>query len=80
MTLEESKFPWGTIKSFRDEILWWEICCLMHDVGKLSDEFLFYRQHWHRMPEGWLNGDPHDHDWFSHDELQERTLTFGESP
>ena len=54
---------------YRAEILWWEICCLLHDIGKLSDEFLFYRQHWHRMPAGYLDGDLHDHEWLTHDSL-----------
>ncbi len=57
------------VAPYRAEILWWEICCLLHDIGKLSDEFLFYRQHWHRMESGWRNRDPHDHDWFKHDSL-----------
>lgn len=52
---------------FRNEVLWWEICSILHDVGKLSDEFLWYRQHWHRMKQGYWNRDPHDHGWLRTD-------------
>ncbi len=56
------------IRRYRTEILWWEICSLMHDIGKLSDWFLFYRQNWHRTPGGYFK-DPHDHEWLDKDEL-----------
>ena len=66
MTLDE-------LKKHRSEILGWEICCLLHDIGKLSDEFLFYRQNWHRMKEGYSKRDPHEHDWLSKDDILQRS-------
>jgi len=59
----------GDLEKHRDEILWWEICALLHDVGKLSDEFLFYRQNWHLMKDGY-GKDPHEH-WFDVEDLLE---------
>jgi len=53
----------------RQQVLWWEICSLLHDVGKLSDEFLYYRQRWHKWPRGYMDKDPHDHNWMSQDRL-----------
>src|SRR4051812_44285319 len=57
------------LKECRNEVLWWEFCCLLHDIGKLSDEFLHYRQVWHSLRNGYASKDPHDHDWFSKDSL-----------
>lgn len=51
------------LEAHRNEILWWEICALLHDIGKLSDEFLYYRQNWHLWPDGYSKRDPHEH-WF----------------
>lgn len=51
------------VKDHRQEILWWEFCCLLHDIGKQSPEFLEYRQRWHAEPGGFAGGDPHDHEW-----------------
>lgn len=56
---------------FRPEILWWEICGLLHDIGKLSDLFLLYRQNWHRTQGAYFT-DPHDHSWFDRDGLLSR--------
>ena len=49
MTLEE-------LAGHRREILRWEVAGLMHDIGKLSDEFLYYRQNWHAMEEAGEEG------------------------
>jgi hypothetical protein len=51
------------LANHRNEILWWEICSILHDIGKLSDKFIYYRQKWHTMDQGWENRDPHDHEW-----------------
>jgi hypothetical protein len=53
------------IKQHRQEILWWEFCGLLHDIGKLSQDFITYRQTWHAVPGGWAAEDPHEHNWFS---------------
>lgn len=55
------------IREHRLEILWWEFCCLLHDIGKLSDDFVRYRQTWHAVRGGYARGDPHDHDWLGRD-------------
>jgi hypothetical protein len=62
----------GELTARRDEILWWEFCSLMHDIGKLSDEFLLYRQVWHALPEGYAKKDPHDDRWLERDSLLDK--------
>jgi hypothetical protein len=60
------------LKEYRAEILWWEICCLLHDVGKLSGKFLRYRGTWQETEGGYLTRDPHDHHWLrDHETLLE---------
>ena len=53
------------IKEYRLEVLWWEICSILHDIGKLSHAFHDYRQNW--WWKGWGN-DPHDHNWLKSDD------------
>ena len=53
--------------AWRQEIVWWEICSILHDIGKLSADFHRYRQIWMSLPEGWNTRDPHDHNWLQHD-------------
>ena len=55
------------LKKYRLEVLWWEICSILHDIGKLSSNFHEYRQKWNTMPDGWSNRDPHDHNWLAKD-------------
>ncbi len=44
----------------REWILAGEFCSLLHDLGKLSAQFLRYRQTWHASPTGFSLGDPHE--------------------
>jgi len=66
VTIEELK---SKLAPYRNEILWWEICCYLHDIGKLSSQFLDYRRRWHKLENGYAQKDPHDHDWLEKDEL-----------
>jgi hypothetical protein len=52
----------------RNAVLWWEFSCLLHDLGKLSSQWLNYRQTWHAKPNGYFE-DPHDHNWLDRDPL-----------
>ncbi len=61
-----------TIRDRRQEILWWEFCCLLHDIGKLSSDFLRYRQTWHAQPGGYARKDPHDHNWLERDTILQK--------
>lgn len=56
----------ATLKEYRYEVLWWEICSILHDIGKLSYDFHDYRQNW--WSRGW-GTDPHDHNWLTRDKL-----------
>lgn len=47
---------------WREQVLRWEFCALLHDVGKLSGKFLDYRRSWHLDAEGYWK-DPHDTGW-----------------
>lgn len=47
----------------RPLILWAELGGLLHDIGKLSNEFYEYRRNWRQWENGW-NRDPHDHEFF----------------
>lgn len=60
------------LRQHRGEVLWWELCALLHDIGKLSRAFLEYRQRWHREKGGYLEKDPHEHEWL--DSEHERLL------
>jgi CRISPR-associated Csx11 family protein len=51
----------------RPIILWAELGGLLHDIGKLSDEFYEYRQNWRSKDNGW-DIDPHDHDFISNND------------
>ncbi len=59
------------LKEYRGEILWWEICGLLHDIGKLSAQFLEYRATWQQKERGYADRDPHDQCWFNRDPLFE---------
>lgn len=59
------------LKEHRLEVLWWEICSILHDIGKLSSKFHEYRQTWETV--GWGN-DPHDHGWLTNDTLIPKEL------
>ena len=50
---------------YREEVLWWEICSILHDVGKLSDDFVKYRKTWQGEEQGWEKKDPHDQAWLN---------------
>ncbi len=54
------------LKKRRLEVLWWEFCSILHDIGKLSYDFHDYRQNWWWI--GW-GEDPHDHNWLDADGL-----------
>jgi len=56
------------LEACREEVLWWEICSLLHDVGKLSGLFLKYRQEWQFIENGY-GEDPHDNGWLDRDPL-----------
>ncbi|RLB13072.1 MAG: CRISPR-associated protein Csx11 [Deltaproteobacteria bacterium] len=47
-----------TLEKFRPCLLFIELAGLLHDLGKLSADFLRYRKTWHFSPNGW-NEDPH---------------------
>ena len=47
-----------TLKNNRKGILFIELAGLLHDIGKLSEEFLEYRKTWQDDPQGW-GKDPH---------------------
>lgn len=51
-----------------DAILFIELAGLLHDIGKLSKDFLKYRQDWHDDSDGYTK-DPHDHRYFDKDTI-----------
>lgn len=59
------------LRSLRPEILWSEICSILHDVGKLCYDFHSYRQIWMSRDDGWNQKDPHDHGWLGKDKGRE---------
>lgn len=54
------------LQNNRSAILFIELAGLLHDIGKLSKDFLEYRRKWHDDPNGYDN-DPHDHDFLNND-------------
>jgi len=48
------------LEDHKKSILQIELCGLLHDIGKLSREFINYRQTWHMLENGWYK-DPHPH-------------------
>lgn len=52
----------------RPFVCWLEIEGLLHDVGKLSKEFLQYRREWRTLPDS-SKQDPHSNQWTSRDPL-----------
>ena len=59
------------IEGKRPEIHWAEAATLLHDIGKLSEEFISYRQKWQKGEDGWKwDNDPHVTEFFDkHDRL-----------
>ncbi len=49
----------SNLKTYKDWILRGEVCSLLHDVRKLSQDFVEYRQLWHAKKGNWQN-DPHE--------------------
>lgn len=55
------------LKRNSNQILFIEVAGLLHDIGKLSEVFLKYRQTWQSDPHGY-DKDPHDHLYFENHE------------
>lgn len=56
------------LKTNCNQILFLELAGLLHDIGKLSEVFLKYRQTWQSDPGGY-DKDPHDHLYFENHEV-----------
>lgn len=57
-----------TLKDNRNGILFIELAGLLHDIGKLSEAFLRYRQTWQADENGWWK-DPHEHCYLDEHEV-----------
>ena len=60
--------PFDELKNNRNQILFIELAGLLHDIGKLSQKFLYYRETWQGDPKGWFK-DPHEHEYLDKHEV-----------